>query len=503
MLGFNDLFRFTGKFPQIVSEKIFTDIQKEAVRNVASKSRLGAIIVPFCFLLSSLVSDFGSYHPIYFVILLVVMLVGGGLRMWTIRYLESEAEQGKTIYLDLFVAACIMMGLSWGVTVGFFLWAFGATFSFYLIMVMSAGICAGTVTNFSSWRNLTFCYLILMNFPTVAVGLCMDNTEVYAVVITFTCFIIYMLDQIYHRNQEYWYGLITNFLFEAQAEELRKANEKLASQMEEQKEYQQELQVSHQKLRDLFDHSQDAIVIHSMNGSVLEVNRTMLKMFKVNDLNSLDMFLLRELSAPGNSIKGFRELLYKATEGEEVDFEWHARKQATDEHFWVQVNMRKVSWRDEDVFFTTVRDINEQKTAEFDRDLAASSFARNEAYLQAIMEHSANPVFCKNLRGEYIFANGHFEDLTGFTFSQLQGKEDFEIFSNDNAEVLSQDDQVIKSRLQLMESQGALLFKGDEDTFCITKYPLFDQNGKIYGIGGVLTSVGNRANQTNIIKEYC
>lgn len=496
MLSFNDLFRFVGDYPQIVSDKTFDDIQTEAVRNIASKSFLGAIIVPFCFLIACIVAEFYSYYPFVFILLLVPMFIGAGLRIWTIGYLKDERRQERPLYLDLFTLACCLMGLSWGGAMGFFLYAFGSTFPFYMIMVMGAGIGAGTVTNFSSWRSLTFCYLSSMNLPTILIGLAFGDPEVYAVIVAFSCFLIYMLDQAFHRNSEYWHGLIKSVLFETQAQELQIANEQLAGKMEEQEAFQQELEASRQKLRDLFDYSRDAIMIYSMDGVILELNQTMREMFLIENPESLNVSLLRQLSAPGNSFKGFRQLLLKVADGEEVDFEWHARKQLSGELFWIQVNMRKLSWRREDIFFITVRDITEQKNVEFERDRAEGSLVKSEGYIQAILENSSNPVFSKDLSGKYILVNQHFAELAGLDVHEITGKLDSDIFSEANAALLSENETRVKEQLESIENEGIFELDGNEKSLLISKFPLFDEKSELYATGGICTDI------TSIRKAY-
>ena len=70
MFAFDDLFRFTAKYPQLVAGDILSDIQEEAEYQLAEKAYLGIFLIPLCFLSTSLVVNFHRDYFAYFSLLL-------------------------------------------------------------------------------------------------------------------------------------------------------------------------------------------------------------------------------------------------------------------------------------------------------------------------------------------------------------------------------------------------------------------------------------------------
>lgn len=488
MASFNDLFRFVDRYPDVVLGEHASELIKTAVNHLAKKSVLGAIIVPVCLLVAGGAS--GLYHDSLgvFTLSLVVVTIASGVRIWVSFRLRGSSDQNFDQNLNLLFWACIVMGLGWGVTLAFYLYFYKATFPFFLMIILTAGVGAGAATNFSSWRKVTLIYLILMNCPVILTGLYLWKVEGVASIIAVAFFMLYMLDQARHKNEEYWEGLIRSCLFETQAMELSKANEKLAIKMLEQEEYQNELKISRTKMRELFDNSKNGILIHNLNGDILDVNRTTLKMYGIKEKRALSASLIRDLSAPGNSFRDLKALIGRVVAGEEVDFEWHARRKGGDS-FWIHANMRRVVWQDEVIIFSTISDITEQKNAEFERDQAKNSLAKSESYLQAILKNTTKLIFCKDLDGKYLTINKEFEKLAGMTRQEIEGKSDREVFSSVNAALIAKDDEKVKTELATVEVEGRFIQQYADVSLLISKFPLFDSKGDIYAIGGICTDI--------------
>lgn len=357
-------------------------------------------------------------------------------------------------------------------------------------MVMtSCGISAGSLAGFGSFRKLVWTYLSLLNIPLILVALFLNNSAAYGITAVASCFLLYLMFQADFRNREYWNSLIKSHLFEAQAVELRDANTSIALKMDELVESQNELKVSREKLRDIFDNSHDGIVIHDMNGLVMDINRTMIDMFGIVDLEKVDISMLEELSAPGNCYEGLREMIDKVMSGEEVNFEWYAKKQKAQSYFWVQVNMRKVVWHNDQIIFSSVTNIDEQKKAELERDLVKHSLVKSEAYLQALLENISRPIFCKNLEGEYLTVNRHFEALVNETNENIEGKTDYDLFTEDVAGSLMVTDANIKESKRSVDIELKIEKENTHRSYLVSKFPLLDNNDELIAIGGVCTDI--------------
>lgn len=489
MASFNDLFRFVDRYPRVVLGEHVSELMQTAVNHLAKKSILGAVIVPICLLIAA--GSSGLYRDYFNVFLLsmIVVTTGSGVRIWASFRLQKSFEQDFDQNLNFMFWACVTMGLGWGITLAMYLFLYQATFPFFLMIIFSAGVGAGAATNFSSWRLVTQLYLVLMNCPVILIGFYMWDVEAVAATTALAFFTLYMIDQARHKNEEYWEGLIRSCLFETQATDLTTANEKLAAKMLEQEEYQNELKISRTKMRELFDNSRDGILIHNLNGDILDVNATILKMYAIKKKRFLNATLMRDLSASDNSFKDLRALLARVVSGEDVDFEWHAKRGDGSGLFWIHANMRRIVWQDQDIVFSTIRDITEQKNAEFERDQAKNSLAKSEGYLQAILKNTSKLIFCKDLDGKYLTINKQFESLVGMTRQEIEGKRDEDVFSSENALLIAKDDQKVKDELVTVEIEGQFIQQYTDVSLLISKFPLFDSNGDIYAIGGICTDI--------------
>ena len=113
--------------------------------------------------------------------------------------------------------------------------------------------------------------------------------------------------------------------------------------------------------REIFNSSTDAIFIHDLEGDILDVNDSMLKMYcyERTDLTSLSV---SELSSQADGYKYNDVKLYfdKVNAGQPQVFDWQAKKK-NDEFFWVEVSLKKTKIGENDRILGIVRDINQKK----------------------------------------------------------------------------------------------------------------------------------------------
>jgi len=113
--------------------------------------------------------------------------------------------------------------------------------------------------------------------------------------------------------------------------------------------------------RAIFNSSTDAIFLHDLNGNILDVNSSMLKMYgyERDEIASVE---ISELSS-GKDIytaHDAEEYVKKAILGAPQVFDWQAKKK-NGENFWVEVALKKTSIGGNDRVLAVVRDINDKK----------------------------------------------------------------------------------------------------------------------------------------------
>jgi PAS domain S-box-containing protein len=123
-----------------------------------------------------------------------------------------------------------------------------------------------------------------------------------------------------------------------------------------------ELSDSERNYREIFNGSTDGIFIHAIDGKVVDVNESMLKMYGYDNFKEVQEIPFDDLCAGtaeyNAEVAG--KLLKKALNKGMQVFDWHARKK-NGKLFWVEVALKPVKIGNNDRILAIVRDNNEKK----------------------------------------------------------------------------------------------------------------------------------------------
>ncbi len=124
------------------------------------------------------------------------------------------------------------------------------------------------------------------------------------------------------------------------------------------------------------------------------------------------------------------------------------------------------------------------KIEQHTEDLAEANI-RLEIF-NTIIEASPMPVYLNDLDGRYLFTNQAFLKLHKLDATEPIGKTSLELFNPDYGEdYFQQVKQVLSSGQQLEESTKVLDGEERLHEVLITKFPVFDAQGKVYAVGGI------------------
>ncbi|HKP31280.1 MAG TPA: ATP-binding protein, partial [Chitinophagaceae bacterium] len=126
-------------------------------------------------------------------------------------------------------------------------------------------------------------------------------------------------------------------------------------------------------------------------------------------------------------------------------------------------------------------DIQRRKRAE--RDLQRSRFL-----LQSILDNIPLMIQVKDLRGNYLLVNRKFKETLSFTDEQVIGKSDYDL-EPENAAEYERTDNLAVSTKQPVHIDEQVEINNQTKHFHHVKFPLIDQRGTVFAVGGFGTDV--------------
>ncbi|MBI2298832.1 MAG: response regulator [Armatimonadetes bacterium] len=114
------------------------------------------------------------------------------------------------------------------------------------------------------------------------------------------------------------------------------------------------------RLRRVFDHVDDAVIVADADGRILEVNGRMLELFRIAP-DATDDLSLADLSGAGNEAEQLAPVWESVLAGGTCTFEWNARRPSDGSEFPVEVYLCPMARGDDAVVVATVRDLTERR----------------------------------------------------------------------------------------------------------------------------------------------
>ncbi len=110
--------------------------------------------------------------------------------------------------------------------------------------------------------------------------------------------------------------------------------------------------------------------------------------------------------------------------------------------------------------------------------------------LDGVLEHTDVGIFAKDLQGRYLLANPAVHRLVGHADGEVLGRTDAEVFSPELAQAYRlHDAEVVATGRRQVFPETAVLTDGSTRRYLSMKFPLVDEDGRVYAVAGVSTNV--------------
>ncbi len=114
----------------------------------------------------------------------------------------------------------------------------------------------------------------------------------------------------------------------------------------------------------------------------------------------------------------------------------------------------------------------------------------SDRVFRALLDHAPILISTKDLQGTVLMANRHFEILDGYDPDKFVGSNIFDLFPHDIAEQLWRNDRKAALEKRPVHEEEAVYHRDKTlHTYMTVKFPLFDDNGEVYGTCAVSTDI--------------
>jgi PAS domain S-box-containing protein len=133
---------------------------------------------------------------------------------------------------------------------------------------------------------------------------------------------------------------------------------------------------------------------------------------------------------------------------------------------------------------------------------AERALRTSEKRLQDMADNVAALMYIKRTDGRYIFINRHYEQMMGLQREEVQGKTDFDLWPPEIATAYKAADRAVLQAGAPMEFEEPIPSEeGIWGMWLSLKFPLFDEDGTPYGVGGISTDISDRNRAEAAIRE--
>ncbi|MEO1068677.1 MAG: PAS domain S-box protein, partial [Cyanobacteria bacterium J06638_6] len=174
-----------------------------------------------------------------------------------------------------------------------------------------------------------------------------------------------------------------------------------------------ELARSERDLRTIFNNVYDAIYIHALDGTILDVNDRVLTLHGATR-DQLVGTQVSQLSSPAAPTDQISNLFQRVQMGDSLHFEWPGQRLSDDTTFDSEVTLRRITLGDQPVIIACVRDISERKRVEAERNQAEAALRDSEELFRAIFEQASVGIIRCDLDGRFKQVNQKLCDILGY-----------------------------------------------------------------------------------------
>lgn len=143
-----------------------------------------------------------------------------------------------------------------------------------------------------------------------------------------------------------------------------------------------------------------------------------------------------------------------------------------------------------------ITDISLRKTTE-------NLLGKNQRLLQSIFNNTNTVIIIKDLKGHYLMVNKQFEKIHNIPIDKIIGKTVYDIVPVELADIITKNDKNTIESGKLSDLEELVIHKADGTlhTYLSVKFPIVDDNNKVYSICNIATDISEKKKHKNELLE--
>ena len=197
----------------------------------------------------------------------------------------------------------------------------------------------------------------------------------------------------------------------------------------------------------------------------------------------------------------FRDYVERALNGNTVEADVYSND--AEGELWIHNTYFPVRNDANDVIAVCIaaKNITEQKLVDRAWEKVREEREENQFRLQSILDHTPLIMFIKDLEGRYLLVNRSFREAFSLTDEVVIGKTDFDFEDDDAAIRYREADEKVIAFMEHVQTDETVQMADGEHNLLIVKFPLFDRDNILYGVGGIATDITERVQSREKLVE--
>ncbi|MEO6874776.1 MAG: PAS domain S-box protein, partial [Opitutaceae bacterium] len=245
----------------------------------------------------------------------------------------------------------------------------------------------------------------------------------------------------------------------------------------------QALRESEERFRTTFEHAGIGMALVDPTGHLIRSNPVFQRMIGYTE-DEIKGMTFREFTHPDDQAPDLK-LYQELVDGKRSSYQLEKRYIRKDgQLIWGHLTVSVLETTNDGSRFAVgmVEDVTEKKQIE-------DALHQTQQRLQAILDYSPTLIFVSNLEGRYLLTNRLFNEKYGRSGESMVGRRTRDLVAPAEADLReAHNRQVIEGGVpQSFEEHNEE--GGTTRTYLAVKFPLRDEQGKVYGLGGIATDI--------------